>query len=131
MGKLKRERTYCNENGYALKASLKVMGIGYNFVTNATLREERIGKISQFLTVYNYTFFDMPINRKYYVHLIDSYNFAVRNGADPCSEDTWKELMSSTEIMFLEMPAYIVKAVHDAIYSQNIDDDIANCLRKE
>ena len=131
IGKLKLKRTYCNENVYALKARLKVMGIGYNFVTNATLREERIGKINQFLTVYNYTFFDMPINRKYYVHLIDTYNRAVREGADPNNEETWSSIMSSMEIRFLKIPSYIVNAVHEAIYSQKRDEEIVKCLRKE
>ena len=131
IGKLKLKRTYCNENVYALKARLKVMGIGYDFVTNQTLREERIGKIAQFLTVYNYTFFDAPVNRKYYVYLIDSYNRLVREGAEANNEETWKTLMSMKESKFLHIPEYIVRSVHESIYSQHIDEDLVACLRKE
>lgn len=131
IGKLKIKRTYCNENVYALKARLKVMGLGYDFVTNRTLREERIGKIRQFITVYNYTFYDAPINRKYYVHLIDMYNYAVRSGADPKSETTWKEILDLYEIKFLEIPSYVTKVVHDAIYSYNVNEEVAEIARKE
>lgn len=131
IGKLKIKRTYCNENVYALKARLKVMGIGYDFVTNRTLREERIGKLRQFISVYNYVFFDTPVNRKYYVHLIDMYNYAVRSGADPTSETTWKEILDLYEIKFLNIPSYIVNAVHDVIYTANTNEEIAAYIRKE
>ena len=109
---------YVNDNVIALRARLKVMGISYRFVTNNSLRMDEIGRIRQWLNVYGYTFLDTPLNRKYYVYLINRYNKAIRNGSVPGDPSIWRAILNSDDFKFLEIPAYIVKLVHDAIYSQ-------------
>ena len=52
IGSFNIKSNYVNDNVLALKARLKVMGIGYKFVTNLSLREEEIANIRQFIKVY-------------------------------------------------------------------------------
>ena len=121
IGSFKIKSNYVNDNVLALKARLKVMGIGYKFVTNLSLREDEIANIRQFIKVYGYTFIDAPINRKYYVFLVDRYTRALRDGATPGDPAIFKDIKNSEDFKFLEIPSYIVRCVHDAIYGQYQD----------
>lgn len=123
IGKLKVKHEYVNNNVLAARARFKVMGFGYDFVTNASLREEEIGRVRQFIPVYSYTFFDAPINRKYYVYIIDKYNQKVRAGAAPNDMDAWKDIVTSEEFKFLDIPPYIVESVKHAIYDQFLSNE--------
>lgn len=120
IGKLKIRHEYVNNNVLAARARFKVMGFGYDFVTNASLREEEIGHIRQFIPVYSYTFFDAPINRKYYVYLVDKYNQKVRGGAAVDDKNAWNDIVTSEEFKMVDIPPYIVYSVKHAIYDQYI-----------
>lgn len=129
VGSFKVKSEHVNDNVLALKARMKVMGIGYDFVTNKSLREKEIGNIRQFLNVYKYTFFDAPVNRKYYVYLIDRYNREIVDGMTPGDPEIWRKIITSKDIEFLEIPSYVFKLVHDVLYPERDEDTFV--LEKE
>ena len=125
--KIKRipiKRTYTNIPVQILQARLKVMGLGYKFVTPRSEREEELAKIKQFFQVYDYTFFDTLEKKPMYHYLVDRYNELVRKGKDPKSFDTWKGVMELPETKVCEIPQYIVDTVMHVIYDKYFLDII-------
>lgn len=115
---LKIRKTYTNTPVLILQARLKVMGMGYKFVTPKTLRQEQVDQIRQFFDVYEYTFVDKLCMRPMYLYLIDRYNELTRKGEDPMSEETWEKVLELPESKIANIPKYICRVVHDTIYSR-------------
>ena len=112
---LKVEKTYVNANVQMLKARLKVMGIGYDIITDRTITEEKLNTMKTFIVIYDMTFFDTPLNRKYYARIIDMYYKLVRMGYAEKCEDTWNAVLTRPEITLIDPPDNIVELVKEAI----------------
>ena len=110
--------TYLAVNVQTLKAKLKVMGLSYEFVTDETLTEEVLNKYKTFFEVYGMTFLDSPINRTYYVYLINAYNKIVRSGTDR-GEIAWKAVMDLPETKIIKISKDILEITKIALFNRD------------
>ena len=117
--------TYVNVNVQNFKARLKTLGIGYELVTDKTIRAEKLQHYKTFIPVYKYTFFDYGRNAKYYTFLVNMYNEVMRKGTDEDREHVWDVVKASPEFKKVDPPKDIVDVVIDVIKvteNQNRED---------
>lgn len=119
--KLPLRKTYTNTPVHILQARLKVIGLGYKFVTPKSLMQEKIDEIVQFFDVYDYTFMDKLSRRPMYLYLVDRYNELTRKGMEADNEETWDAVMELPETKVAKIPNYIVNVVHNTIYDRLSD----------
>ena len=115
------KKEFTNVNVQIQNARFKAMGFRYKFITDKSMTEEIINQIKTFIDVYNFTFFDAPCTRNFYVHLINAYNNAIRNGATRSSEATWKMILTSQETIMADIPKYVVSSVRSVTYQYDLD----------
>ena len=118
------DNTYVNANAVMLKQRFKQIGIGYKIITNQSLTQDMIENMQTIISVYGLKFIDTPINRRYYVRLIDAYNQKIRAGYPEKDELTWETVLNDESIKPIDPPEYIVEAVKTAI--QNSDHKPCN-----
>ena len=107
---MKIKRTYTNVNVLNLKARLKVMGIGFDIITDKYIATAALDQYKTFMQFNEIKFFDYGFNKKYYAFLVNNYN-RLKNSAKTFA-DTWDELISLDEFKMLEIPKDIIDSVH-------------------
>jgi hypothetical protein len=113
---MKIKQSYTNVNVLNLKARLKVMGIGFDIITDKFLAYAALDQYKTFMKFNAFTFFDYGFNRKYYAFLINNYN-KLKN-KDKSFEDTWNGLISLDDFKMLEIDQEIVDNVY-AIFNEH------------
>lgn len=121
---MKIKQSYTNVNVLNLKARLKIMGIGFDIITDRNLARAALDQYKTFMKFKDITFFDYGYNKKYYAFMVNNYNKL--KSKDKSFEDTWNELISMDEFNMLGIDEEIVNTVHDAFeayYDKPIDED--------
>ena len=109
------DNTYVNANAIMLKQRFKQIGIGYKIITNQSLTQDMLENMQTIISIYGLKFIDTPVNRRYYVRLIDTYNQMVRSGYPEKDELTWETVLNDESIKPIDPPDYIIEAVKTAI----------------
>ena len=110
--------THVAVNVQTLKAKLKVMGLSYDFITDESITEDLLNKYKTFFEVYGMTFFDSPVNRMYYVYLINAYNKIVRSGNDR-GETAWKMVLDLPETRIIKIDKNIIEIIKTAVFNRD------------
>ena len=121
---MKIKQSYTNVNVLNLKARLKIMGIGFDIITDRNLARAALDQYKTFMRFKDITFFDYGYNKKYYAFMVNNYNRL--KSSNKSFEDTWNELISMDEFNMLGIDSEIVKTVHDAFeayYDKPVEDD--------
>jgi hypothetical protein len=107
---MKIKRSYTNVNVLNLKARLKVMGIGFDIITDRNLAAATLDQYKTFMNFNEITFFDYGFNKKYYSFMVNNYNKL--KSKDKTFEETWEELINTDDFKMLEMDSEIVENVY-------------------
>lgn len=126
---MKIKQSYTNVNVLNLKARLKVMGIGFNIITDKSLAYAALDQYKTFLNFNELTFFDYGFNKKYYAFMVNNYNKL--KSKDKSFEDTWEELINLDDFKMLEIDSDIVDNVYTVFKEyydkkEEVNDEDAN-----
>ena len=127
--------SYVNVNVQNFKARLKTLGIGYELVTDRTIRAKKLYDYESFIPVYKYTFFDYGRNRKFYFFIVNEYNRIMRTGTDDDKENVWDIIKETVEYKKVDPPEDVFRTVMETITTldsyQGIDAEINDDMMDE
>ncbi len=127
--------SYVNVNVQNFKARLKTLGIGYELVTDRTIRAKKLYDYESFIPVYKYTFFDYGRNRKFYFFIVNEYNRIMRTGTDDDKENVWDIIKETVEYKKVNPPEDVFRTVMETITTlnsyQGIDAEINDDMMDE
>ena len=108
---MKIKQSYTNVNVLNLKARLKVMGIGFDIITDRSLAAAALDQYKTFMKFNEISFFDYGFNKNYYAFMVNTYNKL--KSKEKTFEETWEELIHTDDFKMLEIDSEIVENVYN------------------